>query len=122
MMPLCLYCISGWPWQRVLHMSIFLLYHLRRHILLSLHFIPAHFLNLTRGTWAVVSLAIIGDGDFKSWGSGLVHCTLTGWPAHRLRLARWNNSYMERHYGRDRGRPIYWTHAFGLVCGILARW
>src|SRR6266702_534271 len=45
MMPLCLYCISGWPWQRVLHMCIFLLYHLRRLVLLSLHIIPAPFLE-----------------------------------------------------------------------------
>src|SRR6266702_2365896 len=37
--------------------------------------------NLTRGTWAIVSLAIIGDGDLKRWGQDQFHCTLTRWPA-----------------------------------------
>ena len=72
--------------------------------------------------WAIVSLAIIGDGDFTCWGSGRFHCTLIRWPAHRLRLFRWNNSCVERHDGRDRGRPIQWTLELGHVCGILSRW
>src|SRR6266702_1833751 len=29
---------------------------------------------------------------------------------------------MERHDGRDSGKPIYWTRGFSLVGGILARW
>ncbi len=45
MMPLCLYGISGWPWQRVLHMSIFLLYRLRQLVLSSLRTIRVHFLE-----------------------------------------------------------------------------
>src|SRR6266702_1831420 len=42
--------------------------------------------NPARGTWSIVSLAVVGDGDFKHWGWGPFRCTLTGWPAHRLRL------------------------------------
>src|SRR6266702_4280541 len=78
--------------------------------------------NPTRGTRAIVSLAIVRDGDSKRWGRGPFHCTLTRWPAHRLRLVRWNNPCVERHDRRDSGRPIYWTHGFGHVCGILTRW
>jgi WD40 repeat protein len=33
-----------------------------------------------------------------------------------------NNSCVECHDGRDSGRPFHWTHRFGPVCGILARW
>src|SRR6266702_1093145 len=29
---------------------------------------------------------------------------------------------MERHYGRDRSRPIYWTLVLGQVSSIFARW
>src|SRR6266702_4331832 len=119
MMPLCLYDISGWPWQRVLHVSIFLHYHLRRLVLSSLHVIPAHF---TRGTCAIVSLVIIGISDFKRWGRGQFHYTLTRWPAHRLRPFRSNSSRVECHDGRESGMPIYWTHRFSHVCGTLARW
>src|SRR6266571_2496163 len=72
--------------------------------------------------WAIVSLAIIGDGDFKCWGSGQFHCTFIRWPAHRLRLFRWNNSCVECHNGRDSGGPIEWTLESGHVCGILSRW
>ncbi len=38
---------------------------------------------------------------------GQVRGILARWPAHRLRLVRSKNSCVERHYGRDRGRPIY---------------
>jgi len=37
--------ISGWPWQKVPHMCIFLLYHLRQLVLLSLRIILAGFLE-----------------------------------------------------------------------------
>ncbi|KAH9013006.1 hypothetical protein EDB84DRAFT_914139 [Lactarius hengduanensis] len=37
------------------------------------------------------------------------HGILARWPADRLRLGRSNNSCVERHDGRHRGRPIYWT-------------
>jgi WD40 repeat protein len=33
-----------------------------------------------------------------------------------------NNLCVECHYRRDSGRPIYWSHRFSLVCGILTRW
>ncbi len=78
--------------------------------------------NPTCRTWAIVSLAIIGDGDFKCRGRGPFHCTLTRWPAHHLRLGGRNNSCVERHDGRDSSRPIYRTHGSSLVRGTLARW
>src|SRR6266702_1389415 len=62
--------------------------------------------NTTCQKWAIVPLAIIRDGDFRNWGYGQFHCTLIRWPAHRLRLAGWNNSCVERYDGRDRSRPI----------------
>src|SRR6266702_3214019 len=37
-------------------------------------------------------------------------------------MSQWNNSCVERHDGRDRGRPIWWTLGFGHVCGILSKW
>src|SRR6266702_3106097 len=54
--------ISGWPWQRVLHMSIFLLYHLHRLVLWSLHIIPTHFLESY--TWNVGNCPI---GHHRRW-------------------------------------------------------
>src|SRR6266702_4673435 len=78
--------------------------------------------NVTRGTWATVSLVIIGVSDFRHWGRGRFHCTITRWPAHRLRLFRSNNLCVECHDGRDRGGSIYRTHEIGHVWGILDRW
>src|ERR1700677_1479228 len=37
-------------------------------------------------TRPIVSLAIIGDGDFKCWKCSLFHCTLTRWPVDYLWL------------------------------------
>src|SRR6266702_2620489 len=62
MMPPYLCGISGWPWQRVLHMSIFLLYHLHRLVLWSLHIIPTHFLESY--TWNVGNCPI---GHHRRW-------------------------------------------------------
>src|SRR6266702_1974405 len=62
MMPLRSYGILGWPWQRVLHMSLFLLYHLRRLVLWSLHIIPAH--SLECYTWNVGDCLI---GHHRRW-------------------------------------------------------
>jgi hypothetical protein len=45
MTPLYLYGISGWRWQKVPHISIFPLYHLRRLVLLSPRIIPPHSLG-----------------------------------------------------------------------------
>ena len=36
-------------------------------------------------------------------------------PAHRLRFGRSNNPCLERHDGRDSGRPFYWTHRFSSL-------
>src|SRR6266702_3075671 len=62
MTPLCLYGILGWPWQRVLRISIFLLCRLRRLVLLSLHIIPAYFLE--RYAWNVGDCLI---GHHRRW-------------------------------------------------------
>src|SRR6266702_4661894 len=62
MMPPCSYGISGGPWQRAHHMSIYLLYHLRLLVLLSLHIVLVHFLGSY--TWNVGGCLI---GHHQSW-------------------------------------------------------
>src|SRR6266571_4993984 len=56
--------------------------------------------------WAMVSLAIIRDGDSTCWWFGQFYCALIRRPAHRLRLGGWNNLCVERYDWRDRGGPI----------------
>ena len=99
MTPLYLYDISGWPSQKcptylsfrsTICADLFSCLHTLFHLIFS---------NPIHGTWTIVSLAIIRDGDFKLRGSCHIDCILARWPAHCLRFIRWNNSSVECHDG-----------------------
>jgi WD40 repeat protein len=75
MTPPYLYGILGSPWQQVPHMSIFLLYHLRRLVLLSLergqlsHW-PSSEMAISNFEAVVLSVAFSRDGRHIVSGSG----------------------------------------------------
>src|ERR1700679_2195960 len=103
--PLYLYGISGWRWQKcptylslcsTICADLFSCLHTLFHLIFS---------NPTRGTWTIVSLAIIRSSDFKLRCTCLFHCNLARRPAHRLRFRGSNNLRVECHDRRDGGRP-----------------
>ena len=81
MTPQSLYGILGCRWQKVLHISIFPLWHLRRLVLLSPRIMPLYFLDSPMANQQEQTLEIAGRAQ-EGWQqefSQVVHLTSGLW-------------------------------------------